>query len=596
MGLELNQIKEILTKPAKKQVIQKAKKLQQSIRFHTETNMQQSDIYMPTQNFLEWVKTLLPKDKFNIFLQLFKFPLSTPAVVEDVYRELERVFYSRNSSSSYQFSDTELHEDWLNYRKQHHLVDIWKTEGWKKMQVSPNSILVIDMPTSQVTQRPEPYFYWLEIEEVIDYKLKTSTEFEWIVFNQPQDRIAVFDDTSIRVFQLGKDRRISGLISSSLHGLGYCPARFFWSTQVNEKNVDLKKNPITKELSNLDWYLFFSISKQHLDLYAPYPIYSAYAANCNFENNETGDYCDGGYLRDSNDEFKILANGQVEKCPCCSEKRIAGPGSFLEVPVPKADENIPDMRNPIQITTIDKDSLAYNVDECTRLENKIIVSVVGSGGTVSEKEAINETQVAANFESKTSVLNALKTNFELAQKFVEDTICRLRYGASFISSSISWGTEFYVFTTKELYTKYEQAKKNGAATSELDAITRQILEVEYRNNPLELQRMLILKQLEPYTHMTLDEVLKLYEKGLVNENLVKLKLNFSTFIEKFERDNINIVEFARNKTMREKIDSILKTLLSYVKEDNEQAGAYDYKKEVGSSQEGAGSSEESRRR
>lgn len=587
MGLELNQIKEILTKPAKKQVIQKAKKLQQSIRFHTETNMQQSDIYMPTQNFLEWVKTLLPKDKFNIFLQLFKFPLSTPAVVEDVYRELERVFYSRNSSSSYQFSDTELHEDWLNYRKQHHLVDIWKTEGWKKMQVSPNSILVIDMPTSQVTQRPEPYFYWLEIEEVIDYKLKTSTEFEWIVFNQPQDRIAVFDDTSIRVFQLGKDKRISGLISSSLHGLGYCPARFFWSTQVNEKNVDLKKNPITKELSNLDWYLFFSISKQHLDLYAPYPIYSAYAANCNFENNETGDYCDGGYLRNSNDEFKILANGQVEKCPCCSEKRIAGPGSFLEVPVPKVDENIPDMRNPIQITTIDKDSLTYNVDECTRLENKIIVSVVGSGGTVSEKEAINETQVAANFESKTSVLNALKTNFELAQKFVEDTICRLRYGASFISSSISWGTEFYVFTTKELYTKYEQAKKNGAATSELDAITRQILEVEYRNNPLELQRMLILKQLEPYTHMTLDEVLKLYEKGLVNENLVKLKLNFSTFIEKFERDNINIVEFARNKTMREKIDSILKTLLSYVKEDNEQAGAYDYKKEVGSSQEGA---------
>lgn len=580
MGLELNQIKEILTKPAKKQVIQKAKKLQQSIRFHTETNMQQSDIYMPTQNFLEWVKTLLPKDKFNIFLQLFKFPLSTPAVVEDVYRELERVFYSRNSSSSYQFSDTELHEDWLNYRKQHHLVDIWKTEGWKKMQVSPNSILVIDMPTSQVTQRPEPYFYWLEIEEVIDYKLKTSTEFEWIVFNQPQDRIAVFDDTSIRVFQLGKDRRISGLISSSLHGLGYCPARFFWSTQVNEKNVDLKKNPITKELSNLDWYLFFSISKQHLDLYAPYPIYSAYAANCNFENNETGDYCDGGYLRNSNDEFKILANGQVEKCPCCSEKRIAGPGSFLEVPVPKVDENIPDMRNPIQITTIDKDSLTYNVDECTRLENKIIVSVVGSGGTVSEKEAINETQVAANFESKTSVLNALKTNFELAQKFVEDTICRLRYGASFISSSISWGTEFYVFTAKELYTKYEQAKKNGAATSELDAITRQILEVEYRNNPLELQRMLILKQLEPYTHMTLDEVLKLYEKGLVNENLVKLKLNFSTFIEKFERDNINIVEFARNRTMREKIDSILKTLLSYVKEDNEQTGAYDYKKEV----------------
>lgn len=596
MGLELNQIKEILTKPAKKQVIERAKRQQLDIRFHTETNMKQSDIYAPTQNFLNWVRTLLPKDKYNIFLQLFKFPLSTPAVVEDVYRELERVFYSRNSSSMYQFSDSEVHEDWLNFRKQFHLNDVWKTVGWKKMQVSPNSVLIIDMPTEQTTDRPNPYFYWLEIEDVIDYDLKTDTEFNWIVFRQPNNRVAVFDDTSIRVFQLNNSRQISGLVSSALHRLGYCPARFFWSTSVNEKNKDIKKNPITKELSNLDWLLFFSISKQHLDLYAPYPIYSAYAADCNFENNETGDYCDGGFLRNSKDEFKILADGQVEKCPCCSEKRIAGPGSFLEVPVPKLDENIPDMRNPVQITTIDKDSLTYNVDECTRLENKIIVSVVGSGGTVSEKEAINETQVAANFESKTSVLNALKTNFELAQKFVEDTICRLRYGSQFISSSISWGTEFYVFTTKELYTKYEQAKKNGAATSELDAITQQILEVEYRNNPLMLQRMLILKQLEPYTHMTLDEVLKLYEKGLVNENLVKLKLNFSTFIEKFERENINIVEFARNRTMRDKINSILKTLLNYVKEDNEQAGAYSYKEEVGSSQEGAGSSEESRRR
>lgn len=248
-------------------------------------------------------------------------------------------------------------------------------------------------------------------------------------------------------------------------------------------------------------------------MYAPYPIYSAYAADCNFENNETGDYCDGGFLRNSSGEYKILNDGTVEKCPCCSEKRIAGPGSFLEVPIPNQAEGIVDMRNPVQITTIDKDSLTYNVEECVRLRNDIIISIAGSGGTVSEKEAINETQVAANFESKTSVLNALKTNFELAQKFVEDTICRFRYGSDFISSSISWGTEFYVFTVKELYNKYEQAKTNGASESELDAITQQILEVEYRNNPLVLQRMLILKQLEPYPHKTLDEVLKLHEKS-----------------------------------------------------------------------------------
>lgn len=572
MALDLNQIKQILQKPTKRQVIQKAANMQKRLRFHTETNIAVSDINQPTALFLDWVRNLLPKDKYNIFLQLFKFPLPTPAVVEDVYRELERVFYSRNSSSSYQFTDSELAEDWADYRKNKlNEPDIWKTVGWKKMQVSINSILVVDLPQVQMSARPEPYFYWLEIEDVVDYEMVNDTEFKWIVFRQPNRRIAAFDDTYIRVYQLNEKNEIASLVSEATHNLGYCPARFFWSTQLNEKNKDLKKNPISKELSNLDWYLFFSISKQHLDLYAPYPIYSAYAADCNFENNETGDYCDGGFLRNSSGEYKILNDGTVEKCPCCSEKRIAGPGSFLEVPIPNQAEGIVDMRNPVQITTIDKDSLTYNVEECVRLRNDIIVSITGSGGTVSEKEAINETQVAANFESKTSVLNALKTNFELAQKFVEDTICRFRYGSDFISSSISWGTEFYVFTVKELYNKYEQAKTNGASESELDAITQQILEVEYRNNPLVLQRMLILKQLEPYPHKTLDEVLKLHEKKLLNENYVKLKINFSTLVERFERENINIIEFASARTFSEKIKLITDKLLDYVREENDQA-------------------------
>lgn len=567
MALELSQIKQILQKPTKRTLIQKAVNMQRRLRFHTETNIAISDINQPTTIFLDWVSHLLPKDKYNTFLQLFKYPLSTPSIVEDVYRELERVFYSRNSSSSYQFTDSELAEDWARYRKSKlNEPEIWKTTGWKRMQVSPNSILIVDLPVVQTTSRPEPYFYWLEIDAVIDYEISRDdvNRFNWLVFKQPENRIAVFDELSIRVFQLNEKLEIQGLISEARHGLGYCPARFFWSTQLNEKNKDLKKNPITKELSNLDWYLFFSISKQHLDLYAPYPIYSAYEADCDFENNETGDYCDGGFLRNANGEYKLLNDGSVERCPCCSEKRVAGPGSFIEVPIPNQNEGLADMRNPVQITTIDKDSLDYNVKECERLKDEIIISVVGSDGTVSEKEAINETQVSANFESKTSVLNALKTNFEQAQKFVEDTICKLRYGDAFISSSISWGTEFYVFTVTELYAKYKQAKDNGASNSELDAISQQILEVEYRNNPLVLQRMLILKQLEPYPHKTQAEVLSLYEKGLLNEDKVKLKINFTSLIDRFERENINIIEFASNMTMREKIDIINNKLLEYV--------------------------------
>lgn len=574
MALDLSQIKQILLKPEKRQLILKASSMQKRLRFHTETNIDVFDASTPATTFLEWVSRFLPKDKYNIFVNLFKFPLPTTTVVEDVYRELERVFYSRNSSSSYQFSNSELKEDWADYRiNKLDEPNIWKTVGWNRMQVSPNSILIVDLPEIQTSSLPEPYFYWLEINDVIDYSTPDGNTIDWIVFRQPEHRIAVFDELSIRVFQLNEKNEITSMVREAIHGLGFCPARFFWSTHLNEKYKDIKKNPITKELSNLDWYLFFALSKQHLDLYAPYPIYSAYEADCNFENNETGDYCDGGFLRNAKGEYKVLADGTIERCPCCSEKRIAGPGSFLEIPIPNQAEGVVDMRNPVQITTVDKNSLQYNVDECVRLRNDIIVSVVGSGGTVSEKEAINETQVAANFESKTSVLNALKTNFEQAQKFVEDTICKLRYGAAFLSSSINWGTEFYVFTTKELYEKYKTAKTNGSSEAELDAITQQIIEVEYRNNPLVLQRMLILKQLEPFANKTLNEVIQLKNAGLTDEKKVLLKINFNSYIDRFERENINIVTFGSNLSMGDKINIIYKKLLEYVNEEQITAPA-----------------------
>lgn len=569
-SLTIEQIKEILKRPTKRAEIQCMISLQKRHRFHSETAALLSDISGPAAEFANWVRNFLPKDKFQVFLNLFKFPLPSVSVVEDVYRELERVFYSRNASSTYEFSNMELLEDWLEYKR---VVlnepEVWRVTGWKRLQVSPNSILVIDLPSEMTTSRPEPYFYWLEIEQVIDYKMKgcSSTEFEYLVFNQPDNKVAVFDEYTIRVFQLNEKREIVSLISEATHDLGYCPCRFFWYNSLNEKHPEIKKNPITKELSNLDWYLFFALSKRHLDLYAPYPIYSAYEAECNFENNETGDYCDGGFLRNQRGEYKVLNDGTIERCPVCSEKRISGPGSFIEVPVPSQTEGIADLRNPIQITTIDKDALDYNVKECNRLKNEIVDAIVGIGGTVSEKEAINEVQVSANFESKTAVLLTLKTGFEQAQKFVEDTICRLRYNEDFKGSSINWGTEFYVFTVQELYDKYQKAKETGLSVAELDAITQQILEVEYRHNPLELQRMLILKQIEPCPHNTIQEVLALLEMGMIDEVSAKLKVNFSSLVARFERENINIVEFASNVPLHKKIDIITTKLKEYVNDD-----------------------------
>ena len=529
------------------------------------------DISMPFTEFAEWVQKLIPKDKYRIFLSLFKFPTQNIELTGKIYGELERVFDGRNSAVTFQFLDPTLSDDWEAYR--HDVLkepEIWRSKGWDALRTAINCVMIIDLPTEQQGERPEPYFYFLGIENVIDFQAKGEA-LEWIVFAQPGKRIAAFDDTFMRVFQLNEKGEIEELITEVQHGLGYCPAKFFWTTPLSQEQPDIKKSPLSPQLGNLDWLLFFRVSKRHLDLYAPYPIYSAYAADCNFRNNETGDYCDGGFLRNIKGEYKIFRDGTVERCPVCSEKRIAGVGSFIEVPIPK--DNRPDLRDPVTITTIDRNSLDYNTEEEKRLADEIYSKVTGTGGEVQQKESINEMQVTANFEDKKNVLMSLKTNFEKAQTFVDETICRLRYGEAFLSSNINWGTEFYLYSTEDLQTIYNEAKKSGASEARLDMIADQIIATENRNNPLQMQRMFLLKQLEPYRHLTLSELQGLANRQLIDPIMMLIKINFATFVDRFERENINILEFGSALPLDRKIDIINQKFIEYAKEQQQSISA-----------------------
>ena len=79
--------------------------------------------------------------------------------------------------------------------------------------------------------------------------------------------------------------------------------------------------------------------------------------------------------------------------------------------------------------------------------------------------------------------------------------------------------------------------------------------------------MKILRQLEPYPNKTTNEVVDLFGKNLLDEDQVRLKVNFTPYIKRFERENIDIVSFASGRPMREKVSTILQTLQSYVSEE-----------------------------
>lgn len=590
MALSIEEVRRKASEQRRKQTIALAVLHQNRLRFHGEVvpstpalaswmyrGKQREDISplfaghegvaQALTDFLAMVQNLIPKDKFETFKTLFRFPVITNEVLAVCYDKLSRIFDGRNPAFTYQFAATEQRDDWEWYR-QEKLGEptVWSTKGWDFFKTQINSVLIVDLPEVQEAgdRYPQPYFYWLPIRDVIDFKADPTTgQMKWIIFHQDGDKIAVFDDESRRVFS-AKGNEIGELLMEVKHDLGYCPARFFWNDPMSLDKPDIKQSPVTKELDRLDWYLFFAISKRNLDTYGSYPIYWGYQQDCDFHNDECE--CDGGFLKDRKGQWLYDNNGLLMPCPVCSQKRLTGAGSFVEIPVPDPSQGQPDLSNPVGMLNVDRSSLDYNKEEEKRLRLDIITAIVGQAEEVTQREAFNEQQVMAGFESQSAVLKQVKKGFEEAQKWVDDTIARERYGTAFLSSSINYGTEFYLFTSDELRARYKTAKESGASEADLDALQQQIIETEYRHNPQQMQRMIILGDLEPYRHLTREEVQALYDKNLITIEELLIKLNFADFVRRFERENMNIITFGENIDYDTKIDTIKERLTEYARE------------------------------
>jgi hypothetical protein len=572
MGYNVEQVRKRITDNKAAAALDRAKLHQMRVKFHTVkrvTTFNAPYISVPLTQFLAMVENILPHDKFVLFKALFRYPIKTNEITEVCFDKLSRIFDGRNPAFNYQFANSSQRDDWEQYRVNVlHEPEVWATKGWEFFKSEINSVLIVDLPREQRGALPEPYFYWLPIDDVITYKADPTTgQMDFIVFRR-RDEIVVLDDETYRVWD---DPKHTGQIKGAPkietpHDLGYCPARFFWNEPISLDDPDVKASPLSAELESLDWFEFFHISKRQLDLMGAYPILSGYEQSCDFSNAENGDYCDGGFLRNKQGHYKLDMAGLLMRCPKCGNKRVVGPGSFVEIPIPSTDENQPDLRNPVQMLSVDRNSLDYNVEEQKRLREEIITAVVGQDEIVTDRDAFNEQQVRANFESVTTVLRRVKKGFEAAQQWVDETCCRYRYGRYFLSANINYGTEFYLYSTDELRAQYKAAKEAGAPESELDAMQNRIVETEYRNDPMQRRRMLLLAELEPYRHLSRQEVRELFASNIISEQDLRIKLNFPNFVRRFERENTNIVEFGAAIPYTKKIDIITAEFRRYADE------------------------------
>lgn len=562
--------------------IQRAKAVEHedAVRMHSESALEFDTRKNPAfSRFLRFVEQLLPVDKYRMFLTLVRFPLATVSFTDTIYTTLSKVFDGRNPVFDYQFTDPYYAQDWSEYQEEELGGSrFWQDEGFEVMKTKINSVMIVDLPEAQVGPLPSPYGYFLPISSVTELEAPDGEQCNWIIFPNAEKNLIVIDDETYRVFAskdgAGMTIAPGEPLVESPHGLGYCPARLFWSTPLSKSEPLVKRSPVTNYLSALDLLLLHTIGNEHLNLYGRYPITWAFAQDCDFTVPDTGVYCSAGYLKNKAGEYIVDGLNVPRVCPVCDERRLNGPGSVIEVDTPHPDNGNANLREPVGHIPIPKESLDYNVSDLERRRAEIFTAVTGYRGMSINDKAVNEKQVAAIFETLETALEKTQVNFERARAWFDETVCRLRYPeGTFVRASISMGTEHYILLPSALLELYKLAKESGFPAEVLDAIEDRYYSTEYRNNPEKLLRHRVLSALDPFRHLTTKETKELFDDGLVRYENFILKANFSSLVGRFERDNMAVTEFAENLEFATKIDRIGEALRRYAEDLRPEAQA-----------------------
>ena len=545
MNLDETQIDDLIRSPKHRSELEASEEHHRRLAFHSDIVLRKEHSSMHFSSWLAWVSRLLPKDKKARIEDLVQFPLATNELTKDIFIALERVWAAKDFTEKFVFASDEYEEDFRLYLESIKAKHLWKVESWSKFKTKIDSVVVVDLPEMQLTDRPDPYFYFIDTSQIIDMGVTQANEMKYIIFVHTKDHkteLVVYDSKRMRKYAFDNKKR-GALTAEVAHDLGYCPARMFWSDKLQTGNNINKRSPLTDSLGAFDWLLFFKTSKKYLDLHAAYPIYITYDIESEDEDDNKPTWYEG--QRKETDH---------------KGKGLMGPGSFMTVPPPNIGQ--PDMMsNPIQVVDASIDSCKYSVEEDERLELDIYTSCVGADGEIN-KEAINEKQVEASFKSREDVLMNVARNYSAIMRWTYETLGRLRYGYFFVSCVVDFGEDFFLEGQKELMEAYSNAKENGVSPLVLDSMNEKLMDLTYKHQSKERERAEVFKHLDPLPEVSIQEAKDLVPTGAVSLQELRIKINLLKYIRMFELDYGNVVDFMPNN-FSQKIAFINQIFIEY---------------------------------
>ena len=370
----------------------------------------------------------------------------------------------------------------------------WLKVNWMPLyHADPNGVIFLEYETKPDKCWPT----YKNIEHIRNYKA-TGQLTEWILFEPVQVKVKngierwwrLVDDTTDRWYLEGNGSFTLSEEKTFEHPFGQVPAII--NSDIEKLKCVYRISPIDKVLELSKEYARDQSIKTIYKFQNGFPIHWRYVTQCSqcqgakkTEDGKSCVDCDGhGYYR-SKDVTDMVT---------------------LQEPTADQVKLTPDIAGYIQ-----PDLATWNqyTDELEKLEETAFRTHWGTMSNAQQDVRRTATEIIINSQPMIDVLNNYADIAEMMEGQLVEWIANFLDPAKNKTekiASINYGRRYIIDPPDAILGKYEASKAQGDNNVILDRLLNEYFTAKYKNDPEHLRVILLKSNVEPYIHLTLEQV------------------------------------------------------------------------------------------
>ncbi len=434
-----------------------------------------------------------------------KYAKSNKDLFAKLHRPIDKVYSARGGSISYNTSEQigQSVSAMLSNVEYGYTLRKWMEVFYRKaLHYDPMGIVLMEVSNNEVypvyRSALDVYDYQLNGRD-LDYVILTtdiktdSGKKVYRVIDDSNDMLIEWDGANYTKYQNTKYPNYWGYVPARIISNIYDPVRGFYIS------------PDDDCIEIADQYLREgSVLNVHKNLFM-FPQRWSYAGMCT--------ECSGTGMKGGED---------CKACNGSKQKAITDPSETVVIPFPEDKEQPIITPNIMGYSTPDKVGVELMISSLTDLFNSMyyvtwgIENMQKADGKADDKTA---TEILYNEQPKIERLHYYSDAAEEMEKYITDQAGMFMYPESFTGADVHYGRRYIMESPDAIWKKYQEARKEGAPQSDLDAMLEDYYMSKYKGDSNELAKVLKLMKIEPLVHETISSV-----KNLLGEQSIEYRM------------------------------------------------------------------------